>query len=187
MQQENFVKRPFVVGFVGRSGSGKTTYAEAVVRLLSARGWRVGALKNAHHGFDMDKPGKDSWRYREAGAQAVLVRSDRRWALLTEAPEAPTVEALLEHFKNFDIVVVEGFKHEGAFPKIEVRRQAASAEPPLASDIAALAAVATDFEEAAFPKRLPRLDLNRPAEAADFIEALMKGAFASNSNSTTSS
>lgn len=174
MQQNISVKRPFVVGFVGRSGVGKTTYAEAVVRILCGRGWRVGALKNAHHGFDMDKPGKDSWRYREAGAAAVLVRSDRRWALLAEAPESPSVEALLDNFKNFDIVVVEGFKHEGSFPKIEVRRRSASQEPPLATDIPTLAAVAADFEEAAFPKALPRLDLNEPAEAADFIETLMQ-------------
>lgn len=163
---------PFVVGFVGRSGVGKTTFAEQVVKVLAAKGFRVGVLKDAHHGFDMDKPGKDSWRYREAGAAAVLVRSDKRWALLKETEARAPIDELLALFAGYDFVIVEGFKHEGRFPKIEVRRAAYSAhssEPPLASAIESLAAVATDFDEPEFPKSLPRLDLSDPDAAADFI------------------
>ena len=160
---------PFVVGFIGRSGVGKTTFAEQVVAELASRGFSVGVLKDAHHGFDMDRPGKDSWRYREAGARAVLVRSDRRWALLRETPEREPVESLLKQFEGFDFVIVEGFKYEGGFPKIEVRRSGASSEPPLGNAVGALAAVATDFEEPAFAPSLPRLSLAHPAEAADFI------------------
>lgn len=160
---------PFVVGFIGRSGVGKTTFAEQVVAELASRGFSVGVLKDAHHGFDMDRPGKDSWRYREAGARAVLVRSDRRWALLRETPEREPVESLLKQFEGFDFVIVEGFKYEGGFPKIEVRRSGASSELPLGNAVGVLAAVATDFEEPAFAPSLPRLSLAHPAEAADFI------------------
>ena len=117
---------PKTVGFVGFSESGKTTLATRVAAELTRRGFRVAALKDAHHGFDMDKPGKDSWRYREAGASQVIVRSDRRWAMLVEMPEQPSVEELLARFSDVDVILVEGFKNEGAFPKIEVRRRACS-------------------------------------------------------------
>lgn len=160
---------PFVVGFVGRSGVGKTTFAERVVASLAAKGHRVAVLKDAHHGFDMDKPGKDSWRYREAGAAAVIVRSDKRWAFLKETEAREPVERLLAFLPECDFVVVEGFKHEGTFPKIEVRRAGASLEPPLAGEIETLAAVVTDFDEPEFPRTLPRLDLSDPDGAADFI------------------
>ena len=116
---------PKTVGFVGFSESGKTTLATRVAAELTRRGFRVAALKDAHHGFDMDKPGKDSWRYREAGASQVIVRSDRRWAMLVETPEQPSVEELLARFSDVDVILVEGFKNEGAFPKIEVRRRGA--------------------------------------------------------------
>lgn len=170
---------PFAVGFIGRSGSGKTTYCEQVTAILKSRGYRVGVLKDAHHGFDMDTPGKDSWRYREAGAAAVAVRSDARWAMLVETPEREPVEAMLRRFRSVaggvDLVLVEGFKHEGAFPKIEVRRRGCAAEPPLAAgEVALPAAVASDFDEPGIPPEIPRLDLNRPEEAADFILALMR-------------
>ena len=169
---------PFAVGFIGRSGSGKTTYCEKVTAILKARGLRVGVLKDAHHGFDMDTPGKDSWRYREAGAAAVAVRSDARWAMLVETPEREPVDAMLRRFSSIaggvDLVLVEGFKHEGAFPKIEVRRRCAAEAPLSAGEVADAVAVATDFEEPGIPKSLPRLDLNRPEEAADFILALMR-------------
>lgn len=101
---------PKTVGFVGFSESGKTTLATRVAAELTRRGFRVAALKDAHHGFDMDKPGKDSWRYREAGASQVIVRSDRRWAMLVETPEQPSVEELLARFSDVDVILVEGFK-----------------------------------------------------------------------------
>ena len=109
---------PKTVGFVGFSESGKTTLATRVAAELTRRGFRVAALKDAHHGFDMDKPGKDSWRYREAGASQVIVRSDRRWAMLVETPEQPSVEELLARFSDVDVILVEGFKNEGPTCKV---------------------------------------------------------------------
>ena len=90
-------KKPFVMGFIGRSGSGKTTLAAAVLRILAARGWRVCAVKDAHHHIDLDTPGKDTWRYRESGASCVILRTPERWAVLTETPEgAPGIDELLK-------------------------------------------------------------------------------------------
>ena len=125
-------KKPFIMGFIGRSGSGKTTLAAAVLRILAARGWRVCAVKDAHHHIDLDTPGKDTWRYRESGASRVILRTPERWAVLAETPEgAPGIDELLKETGDADIVLVEGFKQEGSFPKIEVRRQAAADRPPL--------------------------------------------------------
>ena len=121
------VKKTFVMGLIGRSGSGKTTLAAAVLRILAARGWRVCAVKDAHHHIDLDTPGKDTWRYRESGASRVILRTPERWTVLTETPQgAPGIDELLKETGDADIVLVEGFKHEGSFPKIEVRRQAAA-------------------------------------------------------------
>lgn len=161
---------PKTVGFVGFSESGKTTLATRVAAELTRRGFRVAALKDAHHGFDMDKPGKDSWRYREAGASQVIVRSDRRWAMLVETPEQPSVEELLARFSDVDVILVEGFKNEGAFPKIEVRRRACEANPRLSLMHDDVVAVASDFEEP--NERVPRLDINDPAAVADFVVSL---------------
>lgn len=159
-------KKPFVMGFIGRSGSGKTTLAAAVLRILAARGWRVCAVKDAHHHIDLDTPGKDTWRYRESGASRVILRTPERWAVLTETPEgAPGIDELLKETGDADIVLVEGFKHEGSFPKIEVRRQAAAA---------------SDFDEPDFAG-VPKLDINRPEETADFIEGLALAAGAKKS------
>ena len=161
---------PKTVGFVGFSESGKTTLATRFAAELTRRGFRVAALKDAHHGFDMDKPGKDSWRYREAGASQVIVRSDRRWAMLVETPEQPSVEELLARFSDVDVILVEGFKNEGAFPKIEVRRRACEANPRLSLMHDDVVAVASDFEEP--DERVPRLDINDPAAVADFVVSL---------------
>ena len=101
-------KKPFVMGFIGRSGSGKTTLAAAVLRVLAARGWRVCAVKDAHHHIDLDTPGKDTWRYRESGASRVILRTPERWAVLTETPDgAPGIDELLKETGDADIVLVE--------------------------------------------------------------------------------
>lgn len=162
---------PKTVGFIGFSGSGKTTLATQVAAVLTRRGLRVAALKDAHHGFDMDKPGKDSWRYREAGASQVIVRSDGRWAMLVETPTQASVDALLTRFTDVDVILVEGFKNEGAFPKIEVRRRAVSAShPKLSLTHDDVVAVATDETES--DARVSRLDINDIDAVADFIETL---------------
>src|SRR5215470_17509573 len=109
-----------ILGFIGNSNSGKTTLIEKLLPLLRARGLSVSAIKHAHHGFDMDRPGKDSHRYREAGAGQVLIATAQRWALLTETPRPATFDELLGQLAPCDLVLVEGFRSEGAFPRIEV-------------------------------------------------------------------
>ncbi|MFU0841695.1 MAG: MobB domain-containing protein [Burkholderia sp.] len=163
--------QPKTVGFIGFSGSGKTTLATAVAAELVRRGHRIAALKNAHHGMDIDRPGKDSWRYREAGAKQVIIRSDCRWAMLAETPEPPSVDELLARFDGADIILVEGFKNEGSFPKIEVRRKAVSeGKPRLSEGRGEVVAVASDWDEEG--TGVPRLDINDPSAVADFIEKL---------------
>ena len=112
-----------IVGFAGWSGAGKTTLLRRLIPLLTGQGLRVSTVKHAHHGFDVDQPGKDSWEHRQAGAQEVLVASAARWALMHEHRDAPEpgLAALLGRLSPVDLVLVEGFKRE-AHPKIEVHR-----------------------------------------------------------------
>lgn len=155
-----------VIGFIGYSNTGKTTLIEKLIPLLVARGLRVSTVKNAHHGFDMDRPGKDSFRYRQAGSQQVLIATSERWALLTEVRGGPApLEALIAQLAPCDLVLVEGFKSEGHFPRIEVRR-ATNTEPPIFPRDANVVAVAADH---AIDTALPVLDLNDAAKIAAFI------------------
>ncbi|MGC6517981.1 MAG: molybdopterin-guanine dinucleotide biosynthesis protein B [Candidatus Puniceispirillaceae bacterium] len=112
---------PFVFGFAGWSGSGKTTLAEKLIRLANNQGISISTIKHAHHHFDADIEGKDSWRHRKAGASQVLVASERRSALFTEnaIAQKPVLSDLLSRLDHTDWVLVEGFK-EGAIPKIEI-------------------------------------------------------------------
>jgi molybdopterin-guanine dinucleotide biosynthesis protein B len=158
------------IGVIGYSNAGKTTLIERLIPRLRARGLAVAAIKNAHHGFDMDRPGKDSYRYRAAGAGQVLIATGSRWALLTETPVvAATLEDLLGRLSPCDVVIIEGFKSEGRIPRIEVRRQA-STEPPLFPRDPNVVAIAADVAvpEAAL-RGLPVLDLNDPAKIERFI------------------
>ncbi len=161
-----------VVGFVGASGSGKTTLITALLPELSAAGLRVAVLKHARHGFDMDRPGKDSYRAREAGAAQVLVASASRWVLMTEvdAPlEEPPFHALLAQFDRarVDLVLAEGFAGE-PYPKIEVYRPAHGEPPKCWPDDPMVIAVATDAPLEVVPPAC-RLDLNAPAGIARFL------------------
>jgi len=153
------------IGFIGYSNSGKTTLIEKLVAIFAARGLRVAAIKHAHHGFDMDRPGKDSYRYREAGAQQVLIATAQRWALLTETARPATLEEVLAQLAPCDLVVVEGFRSEGNIPRIEVRR-AGNAEAPLFPQDPNVIAVAADH---GVDTRLPVLDLNDAAKIAAFV------------------
>lgn len=154
------------IGFIGYSNSGKTTLIEKLIPIFRAQGLTVSAIKNAHHGFDMDRPGKDSHRYREAGAGQVLIATSLRWALLTETPRhAATLDELLAELAPCDLVIIEGFKSEGRVQRIEVRRTTNN-EPPIFPHDPNVIAVAADH---ALETRLPVLDLNDPDKIASFI------------------
>lgn len=155
-----------VVGFAGFSGSGKTTLIEAIIPLLVARGLRVSLIKHAHHSFDVDQPGKDSYRHRAAGATQVLVASQQRWVLMHELRDAaePSLDEHLQRIADCDVVLVEGFKR-AAIAKIEVHRAGAATSLLYPGD-PHIVAVATDEP---LDTRLPQLNINRPAEIADFI------------------
>jgi molybdopterin-guanine dinucleotide biosynthesis protein B len=114
-----------VFGFAGWSGSGKTTLIEQVIPCLIARGLTVSLVKHAHHAFDVDYPGKDSYRHREAGCSEVLVTSSRRWALVHELRGAPelTLAETLERLSPCDLVLIEGYKRS-RLPKLEIHRSA---------------------------------------------------------------
>lgn len=133
-----------VFGIAGYSGSGKTTLLEQVIPLLVARGLRVSVVKHAHHAFDVDKPGKDSYRHRGAGATEVLISSGTRWALMHELRDSPEPElpALLTRLSDCDLVLVEGFKRQ-PIPKLEIHRAAANT-PLLYPEDSTIVAIASD-------------------------------------------
>jgi molybdopterin-guanine dinucleotide biosynthesis adapter protein len=155
-----------VLGIVGWSGSGKTALLTAMLPLLRARGLTVSTVKHTHHGFDMDRPGKDTFRHREAGAQEVLVSSGTRWALLHEVvgPE-PVLPELLARMQPVDLVLVEGFKTH-PFAKLEVYRPALG-KPPIWHTEPDVVAVAADAPLASCDRTL--LPLNNPAEVAGWL------------------
>lgn len=159
-----------VAGLIGWHNSGKTTLVVALVAELAARGYRVSTIKHAHHEFDVDTPGKDSWRHREAGATEVMVGSAKRWVLMHElrGESEPDLDDLLARMSAVDLVIVEGFKHAD-HEKIEVYR-AGLADPPLVHTATNVVAVATDTDIANLAPGITRLDINTPAAIADFIE-----------------
>lgn len=160
-----------VIGLAGWSGAGKTTLLTRLLPHFNAQGLRVSVIKHAHHQFDVDVPGKDSWRHREAGAAEVLVASSNRWALMHELRGAaePRLPELLEKLSAVDLVVVEGFKRE-PHRKIEVYR-AANGKPLLFPDDPGIAGIASDT---AVETRLPTVHLDDiPAVAALLLLAAM--------------
>jgi molybdopterin-guanine dinucleotide biosynthesis adapter protein len=147
-----------VIGLAGWSGSGKTTLITKVIPVLIGRGLKVATIKHAHHDFDIDRPGKDSWLHREAGASEVLVASGRRWALvheLREEPE-PALADLLAKLSPVDLVIIEGFKRH-LHPKLEVFR-AAVGKPLLHPEDDCIVAVASDGPVPASPLPVLMLD-----------------------------
>jgi molybdopterin-guanine dinucleotide biosynthesis protein B len=154
------------IGFIGRSGSGKTTLIERLIPLLAQRGLSVSALKHARHGFDMDRPGKDSFRFRAAGATQVMIAAPERWALMTELRGPPRqLDQLLAELAPCDLVLVEGFRSEGAIPRIEVRGPGPAESLAAADDPNLIAVVCDDPVERALP-RFAREDV---AAIAEFI------------------
>ena len=155
-----------VFGIAGYSGSGKTTLLEKLIPQLTARGLKVSVIKHAHHGFDIDRPGKDSYRHREAGASEVLLSCNDRWALMHERREEAevTLDELLAHLSPCDLVLIEGFKQE-PIPKLEVHRPE-NGKPPLFPDRPDIVAIATHADIAT---TLPKLPLNDISAIADFV------------------
>ena len=158
-----------IIGLAGWSGSGKTTLVTSVIPVLVGRGLKVATVKHAHHEFDIDQPGKDSWRHRSAGASEVAIVSSRRWAIvheLGEEPEPPLAD-MLAKLSSVDLVIVEGFKRH-AHPKLEVYR-AAIGKPLLHPDDDCIVAIATD---APLPgAQVPVLMLDDIERIADMLQA----------------
>jgi len=156
-----------IIGLAGWSGSGKTTLITKLIPLLVARRLRVSTLKHAHHGFDLDQPGKDSFFHRAAGATEVIISSARRWAILHELREEPEwdLAALVKKISPVDLVLVEGFKRD-KFPKLEIHR-IANGKPLLHTEDPHIVAVASDSAVPA--ARVPVVDLNEIELIADLL------------------
>lgn len=156
-----------VLGIAGYSGAGKTTLLEKLIPLLRADGMSISIIKHAHCGFDIDQPGKDSFRHRQAGAGEVLVAGEQRWALMHENTNAepPRLQDLLEKFSPCDLVLVEGWKRD-AIPKVEVHR-AANGKPWLYPEDANIIAVASDEPP---PDKIPWLGLDDIVKIRAFIK-----------------
>jgi len=166
-----------LLAFSAYSGSGKTTLLEKVVPELRKLGLRIAMIKHTHHKVDLDQPGKDSYRMREAGANPVMIASKKRWALLFEndndnEQDEPNVGELVTQLNPamFDLILVEGFKHE-SIPKIEIIRRGVE-KPPLYPKDSTFIAIASDLFE--IETELPVLNLNNPSAIADFISDWMK-------------
>jgi len=161
-----------IFGLAGWSGSGKTTLLRALIPALVRRNLRVSTLKHAHHTFDVDKPGKDSYEHRQAGATEVMVGSAHRWALMHELREEPEPSStnLIKLMTPVDLLLIEGFKTE-SHDKIEIHRPALG-KPTLYPGDPNIVAVASDGDIAGLS--LPRLDLNDAEAIADFIVAHCK-------------
>jgi molybdopterin-guanine dinucleotide biosynthesis protein B len=158
-----------IIGLAGWSGSGKTTLVTKVIPVLVGRGLKVATVKHAHHDFDTDQPGKDSWLHRQAGACEVAIVSSRRWAILHELgeePEPPLAEVLAK-LSPVDLVIVEGFKRH-AHPKLEVYR-AAVGKPLLYPDDNCIVAIASDAPLA--EADLPLLMLDDIEQIANVLQA----------------
>jgi molybdopterin-guanine dinucleotide biosynthesis protein B len=156
-----------IIGLAGWSGSGKTTLITKLIPRLIARGITVSTLKHAHHGFDLDQPGKDSFFHRAAGATEVLISSARRWAILHELREEPEwdLAVLVGKMSPVDLVLVEGFKRD-AFPKLEIHR-VANGKPLIHPEDPHIIAVACD---SALPAaQVPVVDLNDIERIADLL------------------
>ena len=160
-----------VIGLAGWSGAGKTTLLTRVIPLLREDGLRVSVIKHAHHRFDVDVPGKDSWRHRQAGAEEVLVSSGLRWALMHElrGTREPRLPELLTKLSRVDLVIVEGYKSE-PHRKIEVHR-AANGKPLLFPDDPGIVGIAADTT---VETRLPTVHLDDiPAVAVLMLRSAM--------------
>ncbi len=157
--------KPYIISIVGKSNSGKTTLLEKIIPELKKRGYRLGIVKHAHRGFEMDKKGKDSWRHKKAGADATLLVSPGIIALVKdENPES--IQDIRKYLSNMDIIIAEGFKRE-EIPKIEIFRKAGKHKEPLCLKDKNLVALVTDAD---YNPDVPKFGLEDIKELSDFIE-----------------
>lgn len=174
MNYEDCIGRP-VLGFAAYSGTGKTTLLTQLIPLLRQQGLRIAVIKHAHHDFDIDHPGKDSYELRKAGAEQMLVASDKRWALVIETPDQD--EVLLEELlakidaESCDLVLVEGFRHL-SFPKIELHRPSLGKDLIHIDDESVIAVASDEYIDCG---DLPLLNLNDVGEIAGFICRWLRG------------
>lgn len=159
-----------VFGIAGWKNSGKTTLTERLVAEFTRRGFAVSTVKHAHHAFDIDKEGTDSFRHRAAGAREVAIVSEGRWALMHElrGEREPPLDRILERLAACDLVLIEGYKRE-PHPKIEARRRDAKDTAPLSVADPAIVAVASDAPQPG--ETLPVFDIDDIRSIADFIAA----------------
>ncbi|MGB1110150.1 MAG: molybdopterin-guanine dinucleotide biosynthesis protein B [Gammaproteobacteria bacterium] len=161
-----------MIGFCAYSGTGKTTLLARLLPMIKAEGLRVAVVKHAHHQFEIDKPGKDSHTFREAGADQILVASRGRMAWIRELPEEleePSLQQAVDAIcpDAIDLLLVEGFKHE-AYPKIELHR-CALGKPLIHPDDPHVVAFACDQNADPMPEHIPVLDINDPQGILDFV------------------
>lgn len=163
-----------LLAFAAGSGTGKTTLLKRVIPLLNERGIRPGLIKHTHHDMDVDKPGKDSYELRKAGAAQTIVASQKRWALMTETPDENELDlyylASRMDESSLDVILVEGFKHESV-PKILLYREGTSMN---AGDLAIDSHVIAIASDVNLHTLLPILDINHPEQVADFIVSWLK-------------
>ena len=155
---------PPIISIVGKSGSGKTTLIEKIIHELKRRGHKIGTVKHAYHGFDIDQKGKDSWRHKEAGADMVIVASPGKIAMVKDV-NSESLECLEEYFHDMGIIIVEGYKRENK-PKIEIFRSSTH-KKPLCKEDNNLIALVTD---ANIDLKVPKFELEEIDSLADFIE-----------------
>ena len=158
-----------IIGIVGWKNSGKTRMVAGLVAELTGRGWKVSTVKHAHHAFDIDKPGADSWQHRQAGASEVAIVSERRWALMHENvrdESEPSLDEIVAKLSPCDLVLVEGYKR-GDHDKIEIRRAASETATPLAPGDRNIVAVIGDAGDS---DGLPVFSADAISDIADFIE-----------------
>lgn len=142
---------PKIVSIAGKSASGKTTLIEKLLPVLKLRGCKVGVIKHTHHSFEFDKEGKDSYRHKKAGADAVLIASPQRIAMIKDQQEDASFDKIVRYMDDMDLIIAEGFKKE-KLPKIEVFREAAHAEPACLEDKGLIAFVTDSNLEVNVPK-----------------------------------
>jgi len=157
---------PPLFGIVGWKNCGKTWLTVRLVEELTRRGYRIATIKHAHHDFDIDREGSDSWRHRQAGACAVAIASSRRFALIDEWAQEKSLTEIVARLPVCDLVFVEGYKH-APYPKIEVRRQEGQAGAALHPGDPHIVAVASDRQEE--ENTLPCFDLTAIHDIADFV------------------